>query len=93
MNYVMTTKDGTRYELDDKGAVLSRSDGPKDWDYSGRWIILGFKKRHHSYYTIPLSDAADGADVGHGVVMDLDHGTRRQWAHPRGRQLQSIRRS
>ena len=83
----MRTKDGTRYVLDDDGAVLARSDGPRGWDYSGKWKIVGFKKRAHSHATVSLADALDGFDVGQGWVIDWDHGTYRMWAHPTGRRL------
>ncbi len=90
--YAMTLKNGDIYWLDESGTVEARSDGPKDWEYSGRWIILGFSKRIHSHSWIKLGAAADGANIGQGWVHDLDHGTHRLWASPTGRRVQSIRR-
>lgn len=89
--YRMTTHDGVMFELDSDGAVVARTNGPKGWDYSGKWRILGFKKRYHSHHFITLEDAADGVDVGWGVVIDLDHGSYRQWMGP-GSRLRRIER-
>ncbi len=86
----MTLKDGTRYDLDDNGNVLARSDGPQGWDYSGKWRILGFTTRHHSRHIITLADALAGADVGQGWIHDLDHGSHRMWGSPTGRRLASL---
>ena len=83
MTIKMRTTNGNVYELDEKGAVLDRSNGPRGWNYSGKWIICGFKKRHHSYRTIPLEDALRGEDVGQGWILDLDHGTYRLWGGER----------
>lgn len=86
----MTTKDGTRFDLTDDGAVIDRTDGPRNWDYSGKWVIVGFKKRLHSARTITLAEALQGADVGQGWVVDLDHGTLRLWGGA-GRRLATLR--
>lgn len=88
----MTLKDGTWYDLDDGGAVLRRSDGPDNWDYSGNWIIVGFKTRHNSTATVSLREALNGADVGQGWIVDKDHGTYRLWGSPSGRRLSRIER-
>jgi hypothetical protein len=86
----MRLKDGTVYTLDDDGAVVARSDGPQGWDYSGQWLVVGFLKRHHSHHMVTLAEALDGIDVGHGWVVDNDHGTFRMWAHPSYRRLASL---
>jgi hypothetical protein len=87
---IMTLKDGTRYELTAEGDVLYRSDGPWPWDYSGKWRIVGFKKRHHSLKTISLAEVLAGEDVGQGWICDLDNGTYRLWGSPRLRKLATI---
>jgi hypothetical protein len=87
----MTTTAGVRYTLSDDGAVIDRTDGPRGWDYSGKWIIKGFSKRHHSRQIIPLADALAGEDVGQGWVHDLDHGMPRMWGGG-GRRMKSIRK-
>ena len=88
--YRMTLKNGTVFTLEDDGSVVARTDGPRGWNYSGKWIVTGIKRRHHSLDVITLAQAAAGADIGHGVVCDIDHGSHRQWSHPRGRQVRSI---
>lgn len=85
----LTLKNGAVYTTDDEGRVLDRTDGPRGWDYSGKWIITGIKRRHHSLDTITLAQAAAGADFGHGVVTDRDHGSHRQWGD-RGRQVRRV---
>jgi hypothetical protein len=75
----LRTNDGALYQLDDEGAVVARSNGPKGWNYSGKWIIRGFLRRWNSSVMVPLDDALDGADIGHGYVVDVDHGTWRVW--------------
>lgn len=89
--YELTLKDGTRYTLAESGAVLDRSDGPRGWNYSGKWIILGFSKRAHSRRVISLQSAMGGEDVGQGWVHDLDHGTHRMWGSPTGHRFSSLR--
>lgn len=84
MIHLETTR-GVRYVLDDVGAVQSRSDGPEGWNYSGKWIITGFRTRWNSRMMVPLASALDGADIGHGYVCDLDHGTPRTWFGSPGR--------
>jgi hypothetical protein len=81
----LTTTNGTRYTLDDNGAVVARTDGPEGWDYSGKWKVLGFLTRANSRYMVPLADAVAGAWIGHGFVVDLDHGTLRVWMGSPGR--------
>ena len=76
---LLTTTDNVRFYLSHDGAVIDRSNGPRDWDYSGKWIVRGFLTRWNSSTIVPLSDALDGADIGHGYVVDLDHGTTRTW--------------
>jgi hypothetical protein len=88
----MTLKNGAVYTLTDEGAVTDRSDGPRDWDYSGKWIITGFSTRFNSRAIIPLESVLRGAPVGHGFIHDLDHGTRRMWANPTGRRLARLER-
>lgn len=85
---ILFTLDRIVYELDENGAVLWRSNGPKGWDYSGKWLIVGFKRRHHSRETITLDAALGGADTGQGWVIDRDHGTLRMW----GTRLASVSR-
>lgn len=89
-HYRMTTKGGAVYLLDENGAVLERSDGSRGWNYSGKWIICGFKTRHNARRTISLEEAVNGADTGQGWVVDLDHGTYRLWGSPSDRRLRSI---
>jgi len=88
---VMTTTQGARYTLDDEGAVVARSNGPEGFDYSGEWIIVGFLTRHNSRFVIPLERALNGYDIGHGYVVDNDHGTQRVWFGSPGR-CKSLRR-
>lgn len=87
----MTLKNGDVYLLDGFGRVVSRSDGPQGHDYSGKWRIEGFLRRHNSSTIVTLAEALDGIDIGHGWVVDLDHGTRRVWAHPTGRRCESVK--
>src|SRR5687768_4299126 len=84
--------DRANYYTDDEGRVLARTNGPRGWNYSGKWVILGALKRHHSalHNLISLQECADGADMGHGIIVDNDHGTLRQWGTERAR---SIRRA
>lgn len=89
--YVLTLKNGEQYTLADNGAVIDRTDGPRGWDYSGQWLILGFTKRHHSARMVSLAAAAAGADIGQGWVHDLDHGHRRMWAMPTDRRAKAVR--
>lgn len=88
----MTLKNGDRYTLEDDGRVVARTNGPKGWNYSGKWIITGFKTRHNAHRMITLDEALAGVDTGQGWVCDLDHGTPRMWGSPSGRKLASIRR-
>jgi hypothetical protein len=81
--YVLETARATYY-LDENGAVIARTNGPRGWDYSGKWIIRGFLRRWNAgmiYATV--QEAADGVDIGHGYVADLDHGTMRVWGNER----------
>lgn len=71
-------RNGTRYITDDGGAVLSRTDGPAGWDYSGEWIIRGFYRRWNGGF-VSLRSAVNGSDIGHGFVADVDHGYLRVW--------------
>ena len=82
---VLYTTDGERYELDDEGFVTARSNGPKGWDYRKGWRITGFAKRAHSARIVPLAQAVQGADIGHGYICDWDHGTFRRWMGSPGR--------
>ena len=70
----MRLTNGTIFKLDNNGVVLYRSNGPQNWNYSGKWIITGASKRHHSRQIIPLEDILAGADFSQGWVHDLDHG-------------------
>lgn len=81
----MRTTGGVTYTLADDGTVLDRSDGPRGWNYSGQWRVLGFLTRAHSQRMVSFLDALAGAEVGHGFVVDLDHGTRRVWMGSPGR--------
>lgn len=87
--YIMRTTRGTAYVLAESGAVLARSNGPRGWRYSGRWIILGAATRFnaHAWATLPAI-LADGVP-GHGYIMDRDHGTLRRWGSER---MASLRR-
>lgn len=78
----MRLKSGKVYELDSDGYVISRTGGPRGWDYGRGWRIVGFKRRWHSRETVSLADAIAGADIGFGYVVDWDHGTIRQWGSP-----------
>lgn len=75
---------GPIYTLDDNGNVIARTNGPEGWTYSN-WRILGFLRRHNSGTMVSLADALNGADIGHGYVVDCDHGTRRVWMGSPGR--------
>jgi hypothetical protein len=90
--YLLTSTEGVCYYLAENGDVIDRSDGPRGWDYKGGWRILGITRRYHSapFRMVSLADAANGADVGHGIVHDLDHGTHRVWG---SRRLASVRRA
>lgn len=88
----LETRGGERFLLDESGNVVGRNSGPKGWNYSGQWRIVGFKKRHHSHATVSLAEALDGIDVGHGWVVDWDHGTYRLWAHPSDRRVGRLQR-
>lgn len=82
--YRMSTNRGNYYTLDDDGYVVARSNGPKGWDYKRGWRIVGLSKRHHSRHIIPLDIVAvRGADFGHGIVHDWDHGYFRTWGNER----------
>jgi hypothetical protein len=87
---LLTTTTGDRYTLADDGSVVARSNGPKGWDYSGKWVIVGFKRRHNAHATISLADALAGADTGQGWVVDLDHGHLRVWGGPANGRLRSL---
>lgn len=87
MSFTIRTTKGNTYYLDDGGAVVARSNGPQGWDYSGKWVILGFGKRYHSRSLVSLQEAVSGEDIGHGIIHDLDHGTHRVW---HGERLGSI---
>ena len=84
---VMHTERGATFLLADDGKVIGRSNGPKGWNYSGQWIIVGFLRRWNGG-RVSLAQAADGASIGHGFVRDLDHGTYRQW----GERVKSVYR-
>lgn len=88
----MTLKDGIIYKLDDNGNVLDRSDGPRGWNYSGRWTIIGFLRRWNSRKMIPLQAALNGADIGHGYVVDLDGGSMRVWMSPSNHRVSRLER-
>jgi hypothetical protein len=85
-HYVLETARAT-YLLDGDGYVLGRSNGPKGWRYGVGWRILGLAKRHHSRCVLSLEACAAGADFGHGIVHDLDHGTHRSWGMERARRV------
>jgi hypothetical protein len=90
---LMETTQGNRYLLADDGRILDRSNGPASWNYSGLWRITGIKLRCHSHHSIPLEDAVDDGRFGHGVVLDIDHGTYRQWGSERVRSFRRVRGS
>lgn len=90
--YVLTTKANVRFELDADGAVLTRTDGPEGFAYSGKWIILGATTRWNARHIVTLAELADGADFGQGWIHDLDHGTHRVWGNPSSRRLKSVYR-
>lgn len=77
--YVIRTTGGETYRTDDAGRITDRTDGPRGFEYSGRWQIIGIGKRHHSRRLITLAAAANGADIGQGWVHDIDHGYHRMW--------------
>lgn len=91
--YILTTRDYARYELDSAGNVVGRSNGPQGWNYGGKWIILGFLTRWNSRDIIPLSEVVSNpnTNVGHGYIVDLDHGTKRIWGGSGERRLRSLR--
>jgi len=84
--YVIET-DRATYYTDHNGAVVARTNGPRGWNYSDKWIILGVKKRYHSRNVIPLFAAANGEDFGHGIIRDNDNGTLREWHGERARHI------
>ena len=92
--YILTTVGGERYTIDRDGAVIDRSDGPRGWDYSGKWRILGVTTRHNARADriIPLANLAEGEPFGQGWIHDLDHGTHRMWAHPSSSRLRCVER-
>lgn len=87
--YRITLKNGHVYTTDDHGNVISRTDGPRNWPYSN-WRIIGFTTRHNARRIVSLADAVNGAPCGQGWIHDIDHGTRRMWAHPTTQRLRSI---
>ena len=88
--YRMETTRGNVYTLDDNGNVIARSNGPKDWNYSGKWTILGAAKRYHSRHAYPLAWIAANGVPGWGVIRDLDHGYLRVWTGERMRSLYKV---
>lgn len=80
--YRLYLNDRTRYDLDDEGYVVARTDGPKGWNYGKGWRIVGFRTRHNALRVITLRETADGANIGQGWVVDWDHGTYRMWGSP-----------
>lgn len=59
---------------------------------SGKWRVVGFGTRFNSQFIVPLDAAANGANIGHGFVHDLDHGSHRVWMMPRDRRAVSVER-
>jgi hypothetical protein len=86
----METTRGNVYTLDDAGNVVARSNGPKGWDYSGKWTILGASKRYHSRLVASLATIAAEGIPGHGVIHDYDHGYYRVWGNERMRSLVKV---
>lgn len=70
------------YYLDGDGSVIARTNGPRGWNYSRKWKIRGFLRRWNSglHLMVSLREALDGADIGHGFPVDLDHGSTRTWS-------------
>ena len=89
--YIMYTTRHNQYELAADGRVLGRSNGPQGWDYSGKWIILGAAMRHHSRRIMALAAITADGVPGHGIIHDLDHGTRRVWGNERMVTLRAVR--
>ncbi len=86
--YTMTTTRGNTYTLDQDGKVTARSNGPKGWQYSGQWIILGAATRHHANRWATLEQIIQTGNIpGQGWIHDLDHGTHRVWGMERMKQL------
>jgi len=87
--FTMTT-DRATYDLDEHGNVLDRSNGPRNWDYGGRWTILGATHSHHDTdQIIDLGTIADSGDIPKGAIHDLDHNSHRIWG---GETLKSLTR-
>ncbi len=81
----LTTTDGSVYTLDDLGYVIARSDGPREWEYSREWRILGVVTRPNGRRVITLPAILRGAQPGQGWIVDHDHGTFRVWRGAPGR--------
>lgn len=80
--YRIRLKSFQYFDVDDAGRVMYDSERGYRCEPHDGWKILGFSRRHHSYHLVTLEQASTGADLGHGFVHDLDHGTQRMWAHP-----------
>jgi hypothetical protein len=84
---LLTTTRGTLYVLSADGSVIDRSDGPRGWNYGGKWRIVGLSKRYHSARVWSLTESLIFGVPGWGVIHDIDHGTRRTWMGERARSL------
>ena len=79
MKYIL--KNGRqRYIIHDNGNI-ERTD-LKNFNVSGQWTLLGLKPYWNSVRYIPWKQIKNRIDKGEtvtGYVIDLDHGTTRQW--------------
>lgn len=88
----VTCKNGDTFLLNDQGHVVQRETGMTFGDPHPSWQILGFLTRWNSHRIVTLADALEGASIGHGFVVDLDHGTRRVWGG-RGSSVAKVERT
>lgn len=90
IRYVITLHSGARFYCAAGGRIIydgDRNMGP----FSEDWSIQGFLRRHNSNRVIPLcQEDIDKTDLGHGWVVDVDHGTRRLWGNPSSRRALKV---
>ncbi len=90
--YCISFKNGGWMYTDLAGNVIRDVDLGRDYqrEPTPDWQITGITRRLHSRHAVSLEDAANGADIGHGLIHDIDHGTRRMWASPTGRRAVKV---
>lgn len=90
--YLVRLKNGAMFTLDDAGNILRDHERGMTFAPDGKWRIVGFCTRHNSRRIVSLSEAVSGESIGHGLVVDRDHGTLRQWSHPSNRRAANVTR-